>query len=137
MCSSDLFTYDGSGDFVSALYAHCRGNQIIPLQRIYLPHSLGIFYTSVCQFIGFDGFGEEYKVMGLAAYGKPDFMPVMQRALSYVGSGKYKMGAGMYAKTRAQDMFVYDEATGKITIPMMYSDAWPLNSALHVTETHP
>ena len=118
------FTYDGSGDFVSAIYAHCRGNQIIPLQRIYLPHSLGIFYTSVCQFIGFDGFGEEYKVMGLAAYGKPDFMPVMQRALSYVGSGKYKMGAGMYAKTRAQDMFVYDEATGKITIPMMYSDAW-------------
>ena len=39
------------------------------------PHSLGIFYTAVTQFLGFPNYGDEYKVMGLASYGQPSFLP--------------------------------------------------------------
>src|SRR5579862_1226851 len=75
------FSYDGSGDFVTAMYARCAGNKIEILDRVYVPHSLGYFYTALCQFIGFDKFGEEYKVMGLAAYGAPKFRDAMAELL--------------------------------------------------------
>jgi carbamoyltransferase len=57
------FSYDGSGDFASAMYARCRNNQIEILGRVAVPHSLGFFYTTICHLIGFEKFGEEYKVM--------------------------------------------------------------------------
>ena len=59
---------DGSGDFVTCMVVHFdQGKR--KLLKNYVPHSLGHFYTAMCQFIGFDKFGEEYKVMGLAPYG--------------------------------------------------------------------
>jgi carbamoyltransferase len=63
------FSYDGSGDFASLMAARCEGSNIEILDRVCLPSSLGFFYTALCQFIGFERFGEEYKVMGLASYG--------------------------------------------------------------------
>ncbi len=53
------FSYDASGDFASAMAAHCEGHRIDVLDRVTLPDSLGFFYTALCQFIGFDEFGEE------------------------------------------------------------------------------
>lgn len=63
------FSYDGSGDFVSTMLAHCEGNEIEILDRVFLPHSLGSFYTMICDFIGYTKYGDEGKVMGLAPYG--------------------------------------------------------------------
>ncbi len=48
-----------------------RGNRLEVLDEVLFPHSLGIFYTAVTQFLGFPKYGDEYKVMGLAAYGEP------------------------------------------------------------------
>jgi len=62
---------DGFGDFVSTMMAVGRGNRIEVLRRVHFPHSLGLFYTALTQYLGFLGFGDEYKVMGLAAYGEP------------------------------------------------------------------
>jgi carbamoyltransferase len=67
------FSYDGSGDFVSTMMARCEGNDIEILDRIFLPHSLGSFYTMVCEFIGYKKYGDEGKVMGLAPYGKESY----------------------------------------------------------------
>lgn len=64
------FSYDGSGDFVSTMMARCEGNQIDVLDRVFLPDSLGTFYTMLCEFIGYPRYGDEGKVMGLAPYGK-------------------------------------------------------------------
>jgi carbamoyltransferase len=64
------FSYDGSGDFVSTMMARCEGNDIEVLDRVFLPHSLGSFYTMICEFIGYKKYGDEGKVMGLAPYGK-------------------------------------------------------------------
>src|SRR5580704_2738831 len=63
-------SYDGSGDFVSTMMARCEGNNIEVLERVFLPHSLGSVYTMVCEFIGYNKYGDEGKVMGLAPYGK-------------------------------------------------------------------
>src|SRR5712691_664196 len=67
------FSYDGSGDFVSTMMAFCEGNEIKVLERIFLPHSLGSFYTMICEFIGYKKYGDEGKVMGLAPYGNDTY----------------------------------------------------------------
>src|SRR5258706_11386139 len=67
------FSYDGSGDFVSTMTARCEGTEIEVLDRVYLPHSLGSFYTMICDFIGYRKYGDEGKVMGLAPYGKDTY----------------------------------------------------------------
>jgi carbamoyltransferase len=72
-------TVDGFGDFVSTMMAVGRGSSIEVLDRVHFPHSLGLFYTAVTQFLGFPGFGDEYKVMGLAAYGEPSFAARLER----------------------------------------------------------
>src|SRR5205085_1179642 len=67
------FSYDGSGDFVSTMMARCQGNQIDVLDRVFLPDSLGSFYTMICEFIGYPQYGDEGKVMGLAPYGNDTY----------------------------------------------------------------
>ena len=67
------FSYDGSGDFVSTMMACCQGNDIEVLHRVFLPHSLGSFYTMICEFIGYKKYGDEGKVMGLAPYGNDTY----------------------------------------------------------------
>lgn len=71
---SAILTWDGTGEDTTTLFSRGEGNQLRVLKRIKLPHSLGQFYSAVTNFIGFDMFGgDEWKVMGLAAYGKPEF----------------------------------------------------------------
>ncbi len=74
-------TVDGFGDFVSTMMAVGRGSSIDVLERVHFPHSLGLFYTAITQFLGFPGFGDEYKVMGLAAYGEPSFADKLGRVV--------------------------------------------------------
>lgn len=64
---------DGFGDFVSVMIGRGRGHRIEVLERVHFPHSLGLFYTAMTQYLGFPNFGDEYKAMGLAAYGEPRF----------------------------------------------------------------
>ena len=64
---------DGSGDFSSLAIAECNKNDIIVKERIYFPDSLGLVYQGMTQLIGFNNYGDEYKLMGLAPYGKPLF----------------------------------------------------------------
>ncbi len=67
-----ILTVDGFGDFTSAMLAHGRGSRVEILDRVLFPHSLGILYTAVTQWLGFPYFGDEGKVMGLAPYGDPE-----------------------------------------------------------------
>ena len=83
------FSLDGSGDFVSGMAARCEGTRIDVLDRVPLPASLGHFYTAMCQFIGFDRFGEEYKVMGLAPYGEDRYAREMAAIVRLEGTPWY------------------------------------------------
>jgi carbamoyltransferase len=69
-----IMTWDGTGEDTTTLFSQGHDRNINVLKRIKLPHSLGQFYSAVTNFIGFDMFGgDEWKVMGLAAYGKPQY----------------------------------------------------------------
>lgn len=84
-------TVDGFGDFVSTMMAVGRGRSIEVLDRVHFPHSLGLFYTAITQFLGFPGFGDEYKVMGLAAYGEPSFADKLGRVVAAQSDGTFKL----------------------------------------------
>ena len=89
-------SYDASGDFVSLMAARCEGSRIEVLDRVALPHSLGFFYTALCQLIGFDRFGEEYKVMGLAAYGEDRFQEALDGVVQTLENGWFRLTPGYF-----------------------------------------
>jgi carbamoyltransferase len=69
-----LFSVDGLGDFASMMWGSGKGSRFKVQGSIAFPHSLGIFYTALTQYLGFWNYGDEYKVMGLAAYGEPEYL---------------------------------------------------------------
>jgi carbamoyltransferase len=82
---------DGFGDFVSTMWGSGRGTKIDVAGRVSFPHSLGIFYSAITQFLGFPKYGDEYKVMGLSAHGAPDLVPKLRKVLR-VGNGTFELG---------------------------------------------
>lgn len=61
---------DGFGDFCSIVISYCNEDKIKILKKLKFPNSLGVFYEGITQALGFKNYGDEYKVMGLAPYGK-------------------------------------------------------------------
>jgi len=82
---------DGFGDFASTATGVGRGNQVKIDNRVYFPHSLGIFYSALTQFIGFPHYGDEYKVMGLAPYGEPTFVEPLRDVVRIQPSGAFQL----------------------------------------------
>jgi carbamoyltransferase len=82
---------DGFGDFVSTSMAMGRGNTLDILRHVYFPHSLGMMYTAVTQYLGFPGFGDEFKVMGLAPYGKPTAVAEIRRLVRPTNGGRFEL----------------------------------------------
>jgi carbamoyltransferase len=114
------FSYDGSGDFASAMFARCEGNRIEVLNRVFVPHSLGFFYTALCQFIGFDKFGEEYKVMGLAAYGQPRHQSLVREMARNGQGGDFRLDP-RYFRPLARNLEECVDERGEIVLPPLYS----------------
>ncbi|HSS66538.1 MAG TPA: carbamoyltransferase C-terminal domain-containing protein [Gammaproteobacteria bacterium] len=69
---------DGFGDFSSAAWGLGRGSDLRLDGQVRYPHSLGIFYQALTQYLGFPHYGDEYKVMGLAPYGEPRHLDAMR-----------------------------------------------------------
>ena len=82
---------DGFGDFASTAVGFGRGSEVKIDNRVYFPHSLGIFYSSLTQFIGFPHYGDEYKVMGLAPYGQPAFVEQMRDVVRIQSDGTFRL----------------------------------------------
>jgi carbamoyltransferase len=78
-----VFTIDGSGDHQCATLWHGKGTGLRFLDEITIPHSLGWFYAAMTEYLGFDAYDGEYKVMGLAAYGRenPQFRHALQKVI--------------------------------------------------------
>ncbi len=117
------FSFDGSGDFVSAMAARCESNRIKILDRVYLPNSLGFFYTACCQFIGFDEFGEEYKVMGLAPFGEDSFASYMREMVELTAGGWFRLSTGSFGMHRGGESGKLDER-GRIVMQQLYTKKW-------------
>jgi len=69
--SAAILTCDGVGEWTTTSWGRGKGNKIYLEQEIKFPHSLGLFYSAFTQFLGFQINEGEFKVMGLAPYGKP------------------------------------------------------------------
>jgi len=82
---------DGFGDFVSTSMAVGTGNQLEVIDRTYFPHSLGMMYTAVTQYLGFMGYGDEFKVMGLAPYGKPTCTTELRQLVTLMDGGRFEL----------------------------------------------
>ena len=76
-----VVSVDGFGDFVGLMWGMARGNKIEVRHRTLFPHSLGLSYLAFTQYLGFPSYGDEYKVMGLSAYGKPEFEEAMEKII--------------------------------------------------------
>jgi carbamoyltransferase len=86
-----VVSVDGFGDFVSAAWGVGRGSDIDIAGRVHFPHSLGIFYEALTHYLGFPYYGDEYKVMGLAPYGKPVYLSEMRRIVRLMADGAFKL----------------------------------------------
>jgi carbamoyltransferase len=82
---------DGFGDFVSTSWGIGSGRRISVLGRVHFPHSLGMFYLALTQYLGFSRYGDEYKVMGLAAYGAPDFADMLRPLIRLEADGAFSL----------------------------------------------
>ncbi len=86
-----VVSVDGFGDFSSAAWGVGQGSEIDVQGRVYFPHSLGIFYQAITQYLGFPYYGDEYKVMGLAPYGAPSFMDAMRKIVRLQPGGSFAL----------------------------------------------
>ena len=74
-----VLSIDGMGDFTSMLTAEARHSSWKDINRVYFPHSLGFLYSAITMYLGFPHYGDEYKVMGLAPYGEPEFLEIFRK----------------------------------------------------------
>jgi carbamoyltransferase len=93
-----VVTFDYSGDGHATTVSHGKGSEIKLLQSWEYPQSLGLFYAMITQHLGFDFGEDEYKVMGMASYGKPT---VDLSWLLKSGDGSYEMDSALLRTTSA------------------------------------
>ena len=91
-----VVSVDGFGDFSSTAWGVGHGTNINLENRVYFPHSLGIFYQALTQFIGFHNYGDEYKVMGLAPYGKPTYIEQMREIVKLKSDGGFELNLNYF-----------------------------------------
>ncbi|MGH9716612.1 MAG: carbamoyltransferase family protein [Candidatus Acidiferrales bacterium] len=87
-----VLSADGLGDFGSSMSALGQGPKMQILGEVAFPHSLGMYYTALTQYLGFWKFGDEYKVMGLAAYGQPAYLEEFRRIVRADGPLSFRLG---------------------------------------------
>jgi len=93
---SAILSIDGFGDFTSTMTAFGNNNKFHIIDQVNYPHSLGIFYTALTHFLGFFNYGDEYKVMGLAPYGKPKYLNQMKQIINIENNGLFKLNKNYF-----------------------------------------
>jgi carbamoyltransferase len=114
-----VLSVDGFGDFASTMLAEGRASRFDVLDRVIYPHSLGIFYTALTQWLGFPHYGDEGKVMGLAPYGAPRHLAKMRELVKLDGP-LFELGLDYFTHDKEGVDMNWDE--GSPTIGRIYSD---------------
>ncbi len=111
---------DGFGDFVSVSVARGHGTRLDVLDRVYLPHSLGLLYLAITQHLGFKKYGDEYKVMGLAPYGKPAHADAIGRLLQLDPGGSFRLNLEYFRHWTGEVTMTWE--AGEPTIPDVFTE---------------
>lgn len=89
--SAAVMCLDGRGERATTTYAVGEGNQLTRLAQVDFPHSLGLLYEAVTEYLGFLPSSDEYKVMALASYGKPTFLREFRDLIRLRDRGDYEI----------------------------------------------
>jgi carbamoyltransferase len=116
-----VVSVDGFGDFASAAWGFGRGGEISIDDKVYFPHSLGIFYQALTQWLGFPHYGDEYKVMGLAPYGQPRYMDEMRRIVLLQEDGSFRLNLDFFRHHK--EKVEYEWESGEPKVGMLYAQA--------------
>lgn len=119
---SMIYSVDGSGDFSTSMWGIGKGNKINIMGKTCFPHSLGLFYTASSQYLGFQEVGDEYKVMGLAAYGKPIFFGEMLKMFQCQKDGTFTLKNEFFKWDRP--LIGENNLSGYPSIPLFFSKLW-------------
>ncbi len=117
--SATVVSVDGFGDFVSTMWAVALKGTVDVRDQIYFPHSLGLFYLAITQYLGFSHYGDEYKVMGLAPYGKPTYMDTMRQMVKLQRDGGFTLGLDYFLHHSEGVSMVWDD--GEPIVGTVYS----------------
>jgi carbamoyltransferase len=115
-----VVSVDGFGDFASAAWGVGRGTQLQVDGRVFFPHSLGVFYQAMTQFLGFPHYGDEYKIMGLAPYGEPRYLDHMRRIVLLQEDGSFRLDLRYFRHHR--EKIAYEWESGIPAFGTLYTD---------------
>jgi carbamoyltransferase len=107
---------DGFGDFVSTMRGIGRDRDLEILDRIEYPHSAGLFYTAITQFLGFHKYGEEWKMMGLAPYGKPTYVDRLRGVIHPTDGGAFELNLDYFRHHTEGVEMTWDEGSPHLGI---------------------
>jgi carbamoyltransferase len=105
---------DGFGDFSSVAWGVGEGIALELQGRVFFPHSLGIFYEALTQYLGFPRYGDEYKVMGLAAYGRPRNLKLLQQVIRSREGGTFALNLKYFRHHRERIEFKWQDAEPEV-----------------------
>jgi carbamoyltransferase len=115
-----VVSVDGFGDFVSTAWGVGRGRTLRVRHRTYFPHSLGVLYLALTQYLGFQKYGDEFKVMGLAPYGRPDFVAEIQRLVRLRPGGRFDLDLSYFRHWHGGAGMTWSD--GEPVLDRVYSD---------------
>jgi len=115
-----LVSIDGFGDFTSVMVARGHNKSIESLYQINYPHSLGVFYSAFTQFLGFPEYGDEYKVMGLAGFGKPVYLDKMKEVVLLKPNGQFTLNLNYFQHHLSGDRMQWNNTAP--SFGRLYSD---------------
>ncbi len=117
-----FLSIDGMGDFSSAVWGRGEARRLEIAGRVYFPHSAGFLYTAATQFLGFRRFGDEYKVMGLAAYGEPVFLEEFRRMFTLLPGGGFRLNLDYFTHHQGQAKVHWQGGAPEQDI--LFSETW-------------
>ena len=100
-----VMTVDGVGEWATTTYGRGRDETLSIFEEVHFPHSLGLLYSTLTDYLGFRVLSDEYKVMGLAPYGKPRFVETLGALLSMGPGGQFRLNQDYFAFNQAERMF--------------------------------
>src|SRR2546422_594531 len=131
-----VLSADGLGDFASTMWATGEGNRLRVHGAVAFPHSLGMYYTAITQYLGFWKFGDEYKVMGLAAYGEPAYLEEFRRILQSNAALGFRLNLAYFSHHHTGPDMTWREADktpqlGRIFSPYLEERLGPTRAPDH------
>lgn len=108
---------DGSGDFTTTMTAFAQNNSLDIIDSVDFPHSMGLFYTAFTQLLGFPHYGDEYKVMGMAPYGKPLFAKEISTLIQLTNDGLFRLDLSFFRKG-TEGIISYDADFSPVVAPL-------------------